>query len=67
MIKSGIFVNSINKKIFIERIMKCLEGKKKFFMLEKLKLLLMNQPLIYLEIQSINKKINDNKKIKKGE
>ena len=47
--------------------MKCLEGKKKFFMLEKLKLLLMNQPLMYLEIQSINKKINDNKKIKKGE
>ena len=28
--------------------MKCLEGKKKFFMLEKLKLLLMNQPLMYV-------------------
>ena len=33
--------------------MKYLEGKKKFFMLEMLKLLLMNQPLMYLEIQSI--------------
>jgi len=32
--------------------MKCLEGKKKFFMLEKLKLLLMNQPLNYVDVQN---------------
>ena len=30
-----------------------LEGKRKFFMLEMLKLLLMNQLLMYLEIQFI--------------